>query len=92
MKQKAYWSGKSISGAAWEVYSGDAVHVLKGLPTEHFHCVVTSPPYYWLRDYGIAGQIGHEEDVVGYVQAIPRVVGAETVKNGSPQVALSVRA
>jgi len=74
MKQKVQWSGKSISGAAWEVHNGDALQVLKGLPTEHFHCVVTSPPYYWLRDYGIAGQIGHEEDVAGYVRAIADVM------------------
>jgi DNA modification methylase len=48
--------------------------VLKQLPDEHFHCVVTSPPYFWLRDYNVAGQIGHEDDVVGYVNALADVM------------------
>lgn len=36
-------------------------------------CVVTSPPYFGLRDYGHAGQIGLEETVDAYVAAL-RVV------------------
>ena len=39
---------------------GDALTVLAGLPAESVHCVVTSPPYYGLRDYGVDGQIGLE--------------------------------
>ena len=31
-------------------------------------CVITSPPYYWLRDYGVEGQIGLEDTVEGYVE------------------------
>jgi DNA modification methylase len=30
-------------------------------------CVVTSPPYYWQRDYGVEGQSGQEDTVEGYV-------------------------
>jgi len=59
-----------LNGAAWDVYQGDAVTVLQGLPSDHYNCVITSPPYYWLRDYGVPGQIGHEESVSGYVQAM----------------------
>jgi DNA modification methylase len=33
---------------------GDARAKLKELPDESVHCVVTSPPYYGLRDYGTA--------------------------------------
>lgn len=40
---------------------GDCRDVLKTLPDESVHCVVTSPPYWGLRDYGVAGQIGQEE-------------------------------
>lgn len=40
--------------------SGDCREVLKTLPAESVHCVVTSPPYWRQRDYQIAGQIGQE--------------------------------
>lgn len=39
---------------------GDAREQLKLLPDESVHCCVTSPPYFGLRDYGVAGQIGLE--------------------------------
>lgn len=39
---------------------GDVRAMLKTLPDDHFDCAVTSPPYWGLRDYGVAGQIGLE--------------------------------
>lgn len=39
---------------------GDVRERLRSLPDDHFDCVVTSPPYWGLRDYGVAGQIGLE--------------------------------
>ena len=39
---------------------GDCRERLSELPAESVHCVVTSPPYFGLRDYGVAGQIGLE--------------------------------
>src|SRR5437764_337471 len=39
---------------------GDCRDVLRTLPDESVHCVVTSPPYWGLRDYGVEGQIGLE--------------------------------
>jgi len=39
---------------------GDVRDRLRELPDDHFDCVVTSPPYWGLRDYGVAGQIGLE--------------------------------
>jgi DNA modification methylase len=35
-------------------YCGDVLAVLAQLPDNHFDCVVTSPPYWGLRDYGTA--------------------------------------
>ncbi len=35
------------------IYTGDCLEVLKTLPDDSFHCCVTSPPYYALRDYGV---------------------------------------
>jgi site-specific DNA-methyltransferase (adenine-specific) len=42
--------------------------MLKVLPNDCFNVAVTSPPYYWARDYGVEGQFGHEENVDGYVR------------------------
>ena len=42
------------------ILHGDCRDVLKTLPDESVHCVVTSPPYFGLRDYGVDGQIGLE--------------------------------
>jgi DNA modification methylase len=42
---------------------GDCRDVLRSLPDESVHCVVTSPPYWGLRDYGVDGQIGLEASV-----------------------------
>lgn len=39
---------------------GDVREQLKLLADESVHCVVTSPPYFGLRDYGMDGQIGLE--------------------------------
>ncbi|KQO78149.1 DNA adenine methylase [Methylobacterium sp. Leaf90] len=39
---------------------GDVREQLRALPDAYFDSVVTSPPYWGLRDYGVAGQIGLE--------------------------------
>lgn len=49
---------------------GDCRDVLRSLPAESVHCVVTSPPYWGLRDYGVAGQIGLEPTPDEYVGAL----------------------
>jgi DNA modification methylase len=46
---------------------GDALTVLRGMPDGIAQTCVTSPPYYGLRDYGVAGQIGLEESPDAYV-------------------------
>ena len=46
---------------------GDVVTVLATLPADSVHCVVTSPPYWGLRDYGVEGQIGLEPTPEAYV-------------------------
>lgn len=43
-----------------KILVGDVREMLATLPDESVQCVVTSPPYWGLRDYGIAGQIGME--------------------------------
>jgi DNA modification methylase len=45
-----------------EIYEGDALTVVSLLPTESVHCVVTSPPYWGLRDYGTGRWVGGDVD------------------------------
>jgi len=52
---------------------GDALEQLRLLPAESVHCCVTSPPYYGLRDYGCAGQIGLEPTPDEYIAALVAV-------------------
>jgi len=49
------------------VWLGDCRDVLATLPDASVQTVVTSPPYYGLRDYGVDGQIGLEPTVDAYV-------------------------
>lgn len=46
-----------------EILVGDVREMLRTLPADHFDCVVTSPPYWGLRDYGVEGQIGLERSL-----------------------------
>lgn len=64
------WNGKTRDGVEWQVHLGDAKTVLSSFDDETFNCVVTSPPYFWLRDYEVENQIGLEETVDGYVSNI----------------------
>jgi site-specific DNA-methyltransferase (adenine-specific) len=52
---------------------GDAKAVLAAMPSECAQAVVTSPPYWSLRDYGIAGQIGLEDSVHAFIDALADV-------------------
>lgn len=52
------------------IYHGDVLDVLTELPAESVDCVITSPPYYGLRDYGVEGQIGLEPSMDEHVARI----------------------
>jgi DNA modification methylase len=49
------------------VYGGDCREVLASLSADSVDCVVTSPPYWGLRDYGNDGQLGLERTPEEYV-------------------------
>jgi DNA modification methylase len=57
------------------IIQGDALAVLKTLPSESASCCVTSPPYWGLRDYGVDGQFGLESSLVEYVARMVTVFG-----------------
>jgi DNA modification methylase len=49
---------------------GDCRLVLPTLPADGFDCVVTSPPYWGLRNYGVDGQIGLEPTLDAYLDTM----------------------
>ena len=59
---------------SWSLYCGQAVEALRLIDEASVDCIVTSPPYFWLRDYQVEGQIGQEDSVAGYVSAIVAVM------------------
>jgi len=56
-----------------EVHQGDAIEKLKEMPEQSVDLVVTSPPYYGLRDYGEDEQIGLEETPYEFIQNLVNV-------------------
>lgn len=52
------------------LHLGDSLEVARGLPSGSVDCVVTSPPYYGLRDYGNDGQYGLEKSPAAYVETL----------------------
>lgn len=55
------------------ILHGDCIANMKTLPDESVHCVVTSPPYWGLRDYGVDGQIGLEQSPAEYLAKMVEV-------------------
>ena len=49
---------------------GSAFELAKELEDESIDCIMTSPPYYGLRDYGIEGQLGHEKRFREYLDKL----------------------
>lgn len=57
-----------------EMIEGDALASLRTLPDQSVHCIVTSPPYFGLRDYGVDGQMGLEPTPAEFVAALVGVL------------------
>ena len=55
---------------SWKILTGDSRELVKTLDPRSVQTIVTSPPYFGLRDYGIDGQIGLESEVEDYVGAL----------------------
>lgn len=55
------------------IIESDAILALQKLPSESVQCIVTSPPYWGLRDYGIDGQIGLEQQLQQYINKLVAV-------------------
>lgn len=55
------------------ILEGDALRTLSRLPPQSVQTVVTSPPYWGLRDYGFDGQIGLEETLPQFLNRLVAV-------------------
>ncbi len=56
-----------------QILIGDVLTKLKSLPDKSVHCVITSPPYWGLRDYEVEGQIGLEATYQEHIEKIVEV-------------------
>jgi DNA modification methylase len=58
------------TGPDWTLRVGDARDILAAMPDASADCIVTSPPYWAKRDYGVDGQYGHEPDPAAYIATL----------------------
>lgn len=68
------------------VLIGDALTRLRELPAASVDCIITSPPYFQLRDYGVDGQLGQETHVdewVANLRAVCREMHRVLAPHGS---------
>ena len=56
-----------------KIIQGDSLEVLKQMPNECVDTIITSPPYWQLRDYGVEGQIGLEKTPEEYVEKLVNI-------------------
>jgi site-specific DNA-methyltransferase (cytosine-N4-specific) len=73
VRETAVAEPKPITLMGSMILQGDSLHVLRRLPAQSVQCIVTSPPYWGLRDYGIAGQIGLENSLTQYINRLVAV-------------------
>lgn len=53
-----------------KIILGDCLEVMQGMDDESVDCVITSPPYWGLRDYDTEGQLGLETDFNEYIDKL----------------------
>jgi DNA modification methylase len=65
--------GTAVMARDVRILIGDVFDRLRELPSNSVDCVVTSPPYWGLRDYGVEGQIGLEPTLGEHLDVMVRV-------------------
>ena len=53
-----------------KIYQGDTLETLRTFPDKCIDMIITSPPYYAMRDYGVDGQIGNESTFQEYINKL----------------------
>lgn len=56
-----------------KIFNENCLETLKRIPEKSIQCVVTSPPYFQQRDYGVDSQIGLEKNPEEYIKALGEV-------------------
>jgi len=70
MEQRRLWKIVALPLHDSVLFHGDALHVLQRLPAKSVQCVVTSPPYWGLRDYDVPDQIGLEPTLPQFINRL----------------------
>jgi DNA modification methylase len=68
------------------IYEGDCRDVMRALPADSVHMVMTSPPYYGLRDYGLAVWEGGDPDCDHRVGGKHQIQGSTSIRAGRSNV------
>ncbi|RLG21054.1 site-specific DNA-methyltransferase [Candidatus Micrarchaeota archaeon] len=63
------WKNKFLN----KLLVGDSAELLKEIPNDSIHMIITSPPYFQQRDYGIKEAIGNEKEVEEYIDNLIKV-------------------
>lgn len=53
-----------------DIQVGDCVELMNAMNEKSVDTIITSPPYFQQRDYGVEGQIGREDTIEGYIDAM----------------------
>jgi site-specific DNA-methyltransferase (adenine-specific) len=56
-----------------KIHQGDALEILQRMPDDFVDTIITSPPYWGLRDYGVDGQIGLEPTLEEYLEKLLKI-------------------
>lgn len=70
MEHKKIQKPKPIELTESRLFEGEALQVLQLLPSNSIQCIITSPPYWGLRDYNVPGQIGLESTLPQYINRL----------------------
>ena len=57
-----------------KLYIGNALDILPLIPENSIQTIITSPPYYKLRDYEMEDQLGQEDTVEEYVEKLVKIL------------------
>jgi site-specific DNA-methyltransferase (adenine-specific) len=55
------------------IFNEDCLIGLQKLPDNSVDCCISSPPYWGLRDYGVDGQIGNENEFTGFINKLVEI-------------------
>lgn len=64
---------KDIKDFVNKIIQGDSLDILRTMPSESVDSIITSPPYFNLRDYQIEGQIGLEKTYQEFIQKLVNI-------------------